>query len=85
MPSAFGEDRGPADEYEVVWRTGHVDRFKAHQVTWTGGSLLFMAPQSVHVRFHVEDDAGRWVLVLDALQDDLLTVRNVTKVDDGLK
>jgi hypothetical protein len=76
-------DRGPADEFEIVWRTGHVERLRAHQVSWEGGPSLFSRgpDQPQRVRFHGEVD-GRWRLLLDALADDIVTIRNVSQVGD---
>lgn len=72
-------ERGEPEEYEVVWCNGHVDHFKAHQVTYLGGPFSFGAadaPRRVH--FHGEFD-GKWVLVLSAPEDDILVIRNVTR------
>jgi len=78
-------ERGPVNEYEVIWKTGHVDRLMAHQVSWPGGAsdAIFgrgtVRPE--RVRFHAEVD-GRWTLMLDAPADEISTVRNVTHVRD---
>lgn len=74
-------DRGSPDEYEVVWRNGHTDRVFAHQVSWSGGSgfLQLAEPGPRRIRFHAEV-GGHWRLLLDALEDDIATVRNVTQV-----
>lgn len=78
-------DRGPLVEYEVVWKSGHVDRLKAHQVTHCGGSLFAFgtraADEPERVVFHGEFD-GRWQLVLSALVDDITTIRNLSQCED---
>lgn len=78
-------DRGPTIEYEVVWKTGHVDRFHAHQVSHTGGERFLFSQntptQPARVLFHGEFD-GRWQLVLSALEDDIATVRNLSRCED---
>lgn len=80
----MSHERGPASEYEVVWKSGHIDRVTAHQVMWTGGVDLFGgAERTERVRFHAEVD-GHWMLMLDALADEIATVRNVTYVRDEL-
>lgn len=73
-----GFERGPLQEFEVVWRTGHTEIIKAHQVSYLGGSFLSGEPEVV--QFHGEFD-GRWTLVLRALGSDLRTVRNVTQTE----
>lgn len=78
-------ERGPADEFEVTWKNGHVDRFLAHQVTWPRESLALMAanpPETPRrVQFHAEMN-GRWTLMLSALEDDILVIRNLTHARD---
>lgn len=80
--SAVGEGRGPVQVYEVVWRSGHVERVLAHQVAWPGaGAALFSGmsgkPQQIH--FHAEID-GRWMPTLIADEADIIqTVRLVTQ------
>lgn len=79
-------ERGEPDEFEIVWKTGHVDRLKAHQVTWPhsdifGGVFGGRPAGPPHVLFHGEVD-GRWRLLLSALEGDIATVRNVTQVGD---
>lgn len=71
-------DRGPLDEYEVLWRNGGRDVVRAHQVTSEGGGFLEPSkPRRVY--FHGEID-GHWRLLLSAMEDDILTIRNVTHV-----
>jgi hypothetical protein len=78
-----GYERGEPDEFEVVWKSGHVDRLKAHQVTWPSNTFdLFGGQQGpARVLFHGEVD-GRWRLLLSALEDDIRSVRNITHVED---
>ena len=78
-------DYGEPDEYEVVWKSGHIDRLKAHQVTWPNNgfmtSLFGGTPGPARVMFHGEVD-GKWRLLLTALEDDIRSIRNVTRVED---
>jgi hypothetical protein len=87
MTESTTPDRGPVAEYEVVWKSGYVDRVKAHQVTRLGGSTLFsvmgMGDQTERIEFHGEFD-GRWQLVLSAPADQIATVRNVSLLGEGL-
>ena len=74
-------DRGPLQEYEIVWRSGHIDRVCAHQATYRGGDSLFSrgAPTPERFMLHGEID-GQWMLLFDALRDELLSIRNVTQL-----
>ena len=76
-------DHGPLDDYEVTWLNGAVDRFKAHQVTSTGGlSFIDVGPlKPRRVLFHGEFD-GQWRLVFSALEDDIRTIRNLTRCEE---
>lgn len=77
-------ERGPAHTYEIVWRSGHIERVLAHQVTWPGqiGTLFGMVatqrtgPQQIH--FHAEVD-GRWLPTLIADEADIQSIRLVTE------
>jgi hypothetical protein len=75
-------DRGELQTYEVVWTSGHTERVPAHQVSWTNAlqrSLFGDKPAvPTRIRFHAEID-GQWLLVLDALEQDIRTVRLVTQ------
>jgi hypothetical protein len=73
-------DRGPIQTYEVIWRSGHVERVLAHSVTYPGaGAEIFGRPRAHRViEFHGEI-GGRWLLTLRADEDDLLTVRLITE------
>lgn len=86
--SDYDYDHGEPDEFEIVWKTGHVDRLKAHQVTWPDsaaaifGGLFGSRPAGApRILFHGQID-GRWRLLLSAPEDDIATVRNLTQVGD---
>lgn len=70
---------GDPDIFEITWQNGHVERVRAHQVSYPNAARGFFGATQVpqRVDFHAEID-GRWTLMLSALQDDLRTVRNVT-------
>jgi hypothetical protein len=77
-------ERGAPDEYEVVWKTGHVDRFVAHQVSWPhSGNLIGGISRDGRVQFHAEIE-GDWKLILSAQEDDIATIRNVTQTQEIL-
>lgn len=81
-------DRGPLDEFEVIWRNGHIDRFRAHQVTYPGNSPLFTYESDgvrvERIEFHGEID-GHWRLMLSADRSDILSVRNVSQIKETLQ
>jgi hypothetical protein len=66
-------------------RTVHVDRVKAHQVTWPNNGRRFAVGLSVDLpsimHFHAEVD-GRWTLMLVVDEDELLIVRNVSQLGE---
>lgn len=75
-------DRGPLDQFEVVWRNGHIDHVWAHQVTNTGNLLLFRdLPNNREpvIEFHGEVN-GHWRLMLRAPEHEIYSIRNVTQV-----
>lgn len=81
-------DRGPATIYEIIWKSGHVDRIEAHQVLHPNrmGSLFGSPntpPEPERVDFHGEF-GGRWQLVLSADMADIQTIRNVSLCGEGL-
>lgn len=78
-------DRGPASKYEIVWKSGHIDRIEAHQVSYPNRVSLFTvtAPAPERVEFHGEFD-GRWQLVLSAAMSEIDTIRNVTLCGEGM-
>jgi len=75
-------DRGPVQTYEVVWRSGHVERVQAHQVSWPGqgARALGWAPSDKpqQICFHAEID-GHWLPTLIADEADIQTVRLITE------
>lgn len=82
-------ERGEPDVYEVVWKSGHIERIQAHQVIWPqdntgligamfGGNTLTERRGDPRILFHA-DINGRWSLVLSAIEDDVRTVRLVTQ------
>lgn len=82
-----GYDYGRPDEFEIVWRSGAVDRFLAHQVTHpnNAGMSLFgaSAPNARRIiQFHGCFD-NHWRCVLIADEDDMHSVRNVTRMGDA--
>ena len=84
------KDRGPTSDYAITWRNGHVDHVHAHQVSWDDG-FSFMSgfmgsqepPKPKRVKFHAEID-GHWTLLLDTLEEDIVSIRNVTQVPDAV-
>lgn len=79
-------DYGPVQIYEITWMSGHVETVQAHQVSWpqTGQyiargmlGVTAEAPGRSKIQMHAEI-AGRWVLTLSALEEDIRTIRNVT-------
>lgn len=77
----MSNDRGQRDTFEVVWKSGHVERIEAHQVSYQGGGL-FGGSEPERMQFHGEFD-GRWSLVLSVLTEDIQTVRNVTLTEES--
>ena len=77
-------DYGPLQTYEITWKTGHVEKIQAHQVSWPGNlermtSMFGIATKTQRdprVQFHAELN-GRWTLLLSAIEDDIRTIRNV--------
>lgn len=79
---------GEPDEFEIVWKTGHVERLRAHQVSWPDNAVSMLSgvfgdrpSRPSRIQFHGQID-GHWRLLLSALEDDIATVRNVTQVGD---
>lgn len=78
-----GVERGAPDQYEITWRTGHVESILAHQVTWPNRGFGVFGndggrPGRMH--FHAEID-GRWTLTLAADEEDILTIRRTTDAE----
>ena len=74
-------ERGPIQRFEVVWQNGHTEVIEAHQVSYSGGGILFADKPEV-IQFHGEFD-GVWTLVLRVRGDDLQSVRNLTQTEQG--
>lgn len=79
-------DYGPLQTYEIIWKSGHVERIQAHQVTWPQNGMVMArgilgtmteVTGDGRIDFHGEIE-GKWRLVLSALEDDIRTVRLVT-------
>lgn len=72
-----------SDEYEVVWESGYVERLTASQVSWSGRGLALFSPapsdvpQYIHFHDTIDD---KWTLVLSAKEDDIRTIRNLTRI-----
>jgi len=67
--------RGPLRTYEIIWKSGHVETIQAHQVLCPHDDFLTGRPDP-WFRFHGEFD-GKWTLVLQAREEDILSVRMV--------
>ena len=75
-------DYGPLSEYEVTWRSGHIERLAAHQVSYPNRLSLFDGPPRTQiVQFHAEIN-GFWRLVLSAPEEEIVTIRNLTATED---
>lgn len=75
-------DYGPLTTYEITWMSGHIERVQAHQVTrpsknMLGASLGVETKQNPFLRMHASID-GRWTLQLQAREEDIRTIRNVS-------
>lgn len=77
-------DRGKPDSYEVIWKSGHIDCIEAHQISWPHRSSAWLdsspSPTQV-VHFHAEIE-GRWTLVLSAPEEEIVTIRNLTRTNN---
>lgn len=73
-------DHGPLRTYQITWRSGHVETVQGHQVTHTGGAYdLFNHGPARPARFTIHGDfEGHWRMVLTALEDDVVSIRDVT-------
>lgn len=73
-----------SDEYEVTWKSGHIDTFRASQISWPNAArragIFFDADPSAPniVCFHDSID-GKWTLILRANEDDIEAIRNLTR------
>jgi hypothetical protein len=78
-------EHGEPTTYEITWQNGHVERIKAHQVTWPNNMANLFAHPDVQEKpqrivFHAEID-GQWTLQLSAYEDDIRTIRNCATED----
>jgi hypothetical protein len=80
-------DYGHLRTYEVVWRSGHIETVQGHQVTFSSTVAMFShgTPRpprfSIHGDFPREDGGTDWRLVLHGLEDDVITIRDVTDAE----
>ena len=71
-------ERGPLTTYEIIWRSGHIERLDAHQVLWPQSPGMFGEQiGNPRVLVHGEID-GQWKLLLVADEADILSIRAVT-------
>lgn len=75
-------DRGPLRPFQIVWRSGHVETIRAHQVvTPPAFDVLFgEEPRDKRLLVHAEID-GHWTLLLAADWADVLSVRLLTDAE----
>ncbi|MFC3988784.1 hypothetical protein [Actinoplanes siamensis] len=81
----YGHKHGRPDVYEIVWISGHVERIKAHQVSFPEAGLAFaratlgtareVGPPRVRIYAEVNDE---WRLILAAREEDIRSLRLVT-------
>lgn len=73
-------DYGPLRTFEVVWKSGHVETVQGHRVHFSGGeSAAIFGSRERPGRFKVYGDfPDGWRLVLMGLEDDVVTIRDVT-------
>lgn len=85
MEETMNIERGPLDDFEIIWKSGHVDHVQAHQVTWENAvmSLTHNPNLPQRVSFMGEVD-GHWRLMLDADCADIMTIRNCTHVNNNI-
>jgi hypothetical protein len=78
-------ERGPVDEFELIYKTGAVQRIRAHQVSYPNNARNIFGRPDEHgpnlVSFHAEIE-GRWRLMLTIDQADLISIRNVTQLGE---
>lgn len=71
-------EHGPLRTYEVIWRSGHVERIEAHQVLLPP-IVSFFGETGRGNRLTVHGEVnGHWTLILDADYTDILSVRLVS-------
>jgi hypothetical protein len=73
-------DYGPLRTFEVVWKSGHVETVQGHRVYFSGGAHELLGREvQAPARFNIYGDfPGGWRLVLSGLEDDVITIRDVT-------
>ncbi|ASU81531.1 hypothetical protein CDO52_00870 [Nocardiopsis gilva YIM 90087] len=77
----LGLDHGELRTYEVVWRTGHVERVQGHQVVFKDDAAAALLGRATarEPRIVIHGQFGpHWRLVLTALEADIATIRDVT-------
>lgn len=76
---------GPVDLYEITWTSGYIETVLAHQVTYPNnvetlalfGGIGTKTAEAPRIRMHAEIN-GRWVLTLQAREEDIRSIRLVT-------
>lgn len=84
--SLGGFEYGPLQTYEVTWTSGHVEKIRCHQVSYSGGSAgldvlatIGLKTQQGDRRIHLHGMIDRhWRLILSAREDDIASLRLVT-------
>lgn len=77
-------DYGPLQTFEITWMSNHVETVQGHQILWESHGEVFAhwsgrAPtEHPKMRIHAMLEGRRWTLVLQALESDIRTIRNVT-------
>lgn len=76
---------GEPTTYEITWKSGHVERIKAHQVTWPNNMAnLFrrddQPEKPQRIMFHAEIN-GQWTLQLMTFEDEIRSIRNCATED----
>lgn len=80
-------DHGPLRTYQIIWRSGHIETVQGHQVTFDSHVDMFRSgpPRpgrfNIHGDFPKEDGGTDWRLVLHGLEDDIITIRDVTDAE----
>jgi hypothetical protein len=73
-------DYGPLQTFEITWTSGHVERIRAHQVTYPGSASIFFGGDPTAepvIDFHGSFN-GQWHLILRVHARDIRIVRNLT-------
>lgn len=65
-------DYGPLQEWEIIWRTGHVEHVQGHQIQMESGGFV----RRENPRLIIHGRFGKyWRLVLCVPEEDILSVR----------